>query len=499
MKTSVFITLLALLGLAYALHDKEAGRAIPAAKPAVLIPLQQLEPVREKGLTPDQVKRKTVTSMIHVLTDGHQIFAEAWKLLVGEQSGVPNSALKAVASRLSQHFGQNQEILSEVELCPNAHDVLDVKTDPASWGVSHKIKIEQYEISLQHNGCANPPLDKIATIRWSKEAGKAGGSSKMTLEVKPSALPEGVGASLAMLNATITCEFTIADNERILDLSCKNLGQGTQRAEHFAFSRFEYHADQHDLLIVDADRFKNLMEKTTCVSKEPCFQLHVPLEGKVKVVENRKMGKKEVAVAVAATAPQAMPMILPTQQNQIPPDLDPAQAAAVAEQMAAQGQNQRPPSQFDNLNPQADTGAQQGVPYQDRQKLIANQIANAQINQEQVNQEQVNQEQANQEQNQQQNETGEQQQVEPQLPGLPQLQAQVSPAVQGFPANEQLQPQGVQQQQPQQQFETGSGDPQLPAPSDAAENVQPRQPSGQQDSPVLLPQGQYSGMYNGGT
>ena len=490
MKTSVFITLLAILGLAYALHDKEASRLTPASKPAAVIPVQQLEPVHGKALSPAQVKRKTVGSMIHVLTDGHQIFAEAWKLLVGDQvgdqGGVPNSALKAVASRLSQHFGQNQDILNEVELCPKAHDVLDFKAGPSSLGMTHKINIERYEISLQHNGCAVPALDPIATIRWSTETDKIGGSSKMILEVKPSALPEGVGASLAMLNATITCEFTVAENERILDLSCKNLGQGTQRSEHFAFSRFEYHADQHDLLIVDADRFKNLMEKTTCVSKEPCFQLRVPLEGKIKVVENRKMGKMEVAVVAPTTpivAPSMQQLALQPRTTMLPPDMDPAQAAAVAEQMAAQGHNpnQQLPSQFDNLNPQADTGVQQGVPYQDRQKIIANQIASSQTAQEQSQQPEL-------------------QQQPPQLPGLPQLHAQVDPATatQGFPANDQLpqlQPEGFQQQP----AETGYGDPQLPAPSDAAENVQPRQPSGQQDSPVLLPQGQYSGMYNGGT
>jgi hypothetical protein len=469
MKTGISFLILAVLGLAYVGHAKlwksvSHTETVSAALPEIPAPVR---------LAPEvTAKRKTLTSVIHVLQDSHQVFSEAWRLLLGSQAAVPNSAMKALANRLTQHLSQHQDILSESELCPKDHNILDMK------GLS-----SGYQISLQHKSCSRPLLDPVVLIRWTPETKKEGGY-KMTLEAHPNQLLEGVGESLAMLNVAVSCEFQIAENEKLNDFSCKNLGQGVQRAQHFFFSRFEYHANQHDLLIVDADRYVNLMEKTTCVSSEPCFRLQVPLEGKIKIVENRKMGKtKPVPVLNVVSTPSisVLPPVANLQEEgqQLPqqplPPPNPAQTAQLT-QILDTGLPGVVPGVAPGVvaeQPIADQDAQPPLPPQENSNL--NSSPRADITAAAPNADAQGEHDTN-------TPTQKVAVIKAEVPAASEASAEAvqDPTLQGYPVNDQ----------------DRSSSPGLQPASNAGEDIQPRQPTGEKNNPVFLPEGQYSGLHD---
>ena len=245
-------------------------------------------------------QRKAMIAMIHVLQNSHQIFSEAWRLLLGTQSDVPSSAMKVIANRLTQHLGQNHNWIERTAQCPKAHQELQIQSDP---------NFKQTKVNLSQDNCGK--VSSVAQISWLSLSSNE--DYKMSIEVHPNQILEGVGESLYLLNASIRCDFDITDSETIVNLSCHNLGQGLGRTAHFMFHQFDYHANQHDLLLVEGDKYENLLEKVSCHSKQPCYKLQVPLQGKIKIVENHKMGKSEKAAALnraiepAVTAPVNLP------------------------------------------------------------------------------------------------------------------------------------------------------------------------------------------------
>ncbi len=244
------------------------------------------------------LERRSVNSSIRVLQQSHVIFAESWRLLVGTSS-IPNSVMKATAGRLSHHLAGELSTLQSPKSCPQAHDDLLFV-----FGHSNS---ENIEINLKHNTCrshlsrsGSTMSQPVAELKWSRFENS---NNETTLEVvfHPNQISEGAGESLAMLNNPISCLYQLGENDKILKLNCHNLGQGVGRAEHYSFSKFEYVANQQELLIVEADHYQNLMEKIGCASEKPCLNLRVPLLGKIHVVDNRKMGKiKKLELAPAS-------------------------------------------------------------------------------------------------------------------------------------------------------------------------------------------------------
>ncbi len=285
------------MGMAYAIHIH--WRQLPLSQSEIQA-ARQAEHIIVVKRNPTLARRK-MNSTLRVLQQSHLVFSESWRLLVGASSNT-TSPMKALSVRLAKHMASDAVGILANPTCPQSHDEL------SSVDVTDATK--PFDLTLIHNDCRSGLLPSVAEIKWTNfENPKA--PAKMSLWIHPNQVKEGIGESLALLNQTITCEYVVAgDDDKILKMSCQHLGLGLTRAEHYQFHRFEYQADQHDLLTVEADHYQNLMEKIGCVSEQPCLKLQVPLAGRIHVVDNRKMGPRKQTEVVAAVAPPA-PMAPP--------------------------------------------------------------------------------------------------------------------------------------------------------------------------------------------
>lgn len=195
----------------------------------------------------------------------HRIFSESWRVLIGDGTESPNSALKVLAAKLTQQ--KNGEVLSVKTQLDGSEQMKLVK------------KFEQAHTEVH-----------IATWLWSKD------KSSFELTVSPNQLTEGFGESLSMLNLQVKCKAWLSESKKISKLSCENLGYGLSRTTHVLFSKFEYNTEADNILIVEADRYENLFHKIGCSSKEACLKMQVPVLGQIKIVDNRKEASEKKSV-----------------------------------------------------------------------------------------------------------------------------------------------------------------------------------------------------------
>jgi len=390
--------------------------------------------------------RRVVESSLRVLQQSHQIFSESWRLLVGS-SAIPSSAMKALSQRLANNSLKN---------CPAIHDEISFNV--------HSSENSDLEIALKHNIClpGTSELPLIATLHWTGFESEKN-QARLKIEFYPSQLPEGVGESLALLNRRISCDYVIGEEDKIQHMSCQNMGQGISRTDHYDYLKFEFEANQQNLLTVEADHFKNLLEKVGCVSDQPCLKLRVPLNGRIQIVENRKMGRKTPTPVLA---------VIPTPQ-QLPGEIQLPGAVSTAPQELALNSSKvegidgsLPFIQEQVKNESEKTNEKDQSPKPQEENQIAQQSTGLQV------QDQTQEQNQNQTQNQTQNQSQERSQVQNQNQN--QSNGESDPALQGLPSENQS---GGPSPELQPSVNSGS-----PAP------VPTRQLSGQEVGAVFLPE-----------
>jgi hypothetical protein len=211
-------------------------------------------------------------SAVRVLDQGHQIFSETWKIIFAETNSVPPSMMKQVGEKLQSQLAQTPKV------CPEDHLELQMNKVEAGQAVHARL------ISVKCQG-TTAILKEIGSLYWHDSDKRL-----FALTVMPTNVPEAFGDSLALLNRKAICYFSYADNGRLEKMSCQNLGQGLSKTSHIEFKKFVFDVTKEKQLLVDADRYNDLLKRGLCTSKNPCIRLEVPMDGKVKLVEDRRMG-----------------------------------------------------------------------------------------------------------------------------------------------------------------------------------------------------------------
>jgi hypothetical protein len=247
------------------------------APPDLQLPAVNPDESQQKpGEELDALKRQKqlLATAVRILDQGHQVFSESWKIVFSDTHSTPQSMMKLTSEILVAQLNQTPKI------CPENHLELRMSN------VEYKKAVHAiiYSVKCQND---KPIKNELATLYWHDSTKKI-----FALTLSPASMPEAFGDALSLLNRKATCYFSYTENSRLEKMTCQNLGQGITKTSHIEFKKFIFDMHRERQLVVDADRYVDLLRRVLCVAKDPCIHVEVPMEGKIKFVEDRRMGDK---------------------------------------------------------------------------------------------------------------------------------------------------------------------------------------------------------------
>jgi|GEM_PF-3954311 len=283
------------------------------------------------------------------------VTGEALRLLIGQQTGVSNSIVRASLLRLQAATGQDPVLRSANCFGPAPES--QQKGIQSARGTSQAPKLKQPRLERTIDGqtvtlsqvfCTGPNASQrnvMVQMSWTGSK-----REQFTWTASPAAFREAVGDAVALLNREVKCTGQINENGVLATLACENFSQGLNRSEHVAFHTFQYQAFRDPQLEVTADRMESLVVRKLCDSESPCLSLRVPLAGKVKIVEDRRL-KLLPAVQVAAVQPLiATSLQVVPQKSELQPVVPPESALNGGPEHALQNEQLAMQSEPENRN-----------------------------------------------------------------------------------------------------------------------------------------------------